>query len=279
MPPVKLWEVIVLIVVVDAVIAGALVWIRRRAPEGSYFSDSQRAAGAFAVTGTIFAVLVGFVFLLSFQSYQNARSSSKDESIAAIGLYNSAEHFAPPARAGLEADTVCYARAVTDIEWPAMADERSSPIVDAWTARLDDGFDRVHPHGASQSAAAQSWFASTDALLHGRQGRLSEANRVIPTTIWVLLLISGGAVIVLVLLFADPAERIYAQLTMTVAVTTAVAASLLLVDFLDRPYGDHAGAISPAAMRSALATMAREESGATRAAVLARCDRSGQPVS
>src|SRR4051795_6616298 len=267
MPPVKLWEVIVLIVVVDAVIAGALVWIRRRAPEGSYFSDSQRAAGAFAVNGTIFAVLVGFVFLLSFQSYQNVRSSSKDESIAIIGLYNSAEHFAPPARAGLEADTVCYARAVTNIEWPAMADERSSPIVDAWTARLNDGFDRVHPHGASQSAAAQSWFASTDALLHGRQGRLSEANRVIPTTIWVLLLISGGAVIVLVLLFADPTERIYAQLTMTVAVTTAVAASLLLVDFLDRPYGDHAGAISPAAMRSALATMGREESGATRAAV------------
>src|SRR5436853_3606487 len=121
MRPVKLWEVIALIVLVDALAAGALVLIRRRAPEGSYFTDSQRAAGAFAVTGTIFAVLVGFVFLLSFQSYQNARSSSKDESIAAIGLFNSAEHFAPPARAALQADAVCYARAVTNVEWPAMA--------------------------------------------------------------------------------------------------------------------------------------------------------------
>src|SRR3954451_23348349 len=189
MPPVKLWEVIVLIVVVDAVAAGALVLIRRRAPEGSYFADSQRAAGAIAVTGTIFAVLVGFVFLLSFQSYQTARSSAKDESIATIGLFNSAEQFAPVARAGLEADTVCYGRAVADIEWPAMADEQSSPIVDAWIARVNRAFDRVHPRGAAQSAAAQSWFASTDALLHGRQGRLSEAHRVIPTTIWILLLI------------------------------------------------------------------------------------------
>jgi ABC-type sugar transport system permease subunit len=279
MRPVKLWEVIALIVLVDALAAGALVLIRRRAPEGSYFTDSQRAAGAFAVTGTIFAVLVGFVFLLSFQSYQNARSSSKDESIAAIGLFNSAEHFAPPARAALQADAVCYARAVTNVEWPAMADERSSPIVDAWISRLNDGFDRVHPHGTSQSAAAQSWFTSTDALLQGRQGRLSEANRVIPTTIWVLLMIAGGSVIALILLFADPGERVYAQLAMTIAVTTAVAASLLLVDFLDRPYGNHAGAVSPAAMRSSLATMAREESAATRAAVLARCDQSGQPVS
>src|SRR3954453_12491720 len=118
MPPVKLWEVIVLIVVVDAVIAGALVWIRRRAPEGSYFSDSQRAAGAFAVSGTIFAVLVGFVFLLGFQSYQSARTNSQDEALAALDLYNTAEHFGEPAQGALEADVVCYARAVVSSEWP-----------------------------------------------------------------------------------------------------------------------------------------------------------------
>src|SRR3954471_14547845 len=129
MPPVKLWEVIALIVVVDALAAGALVLIRRWAPEGSYFADSQRAAGAFAVTGTIFAVLVGFVFLLSFQSYQNARSSAKDESIAAVGLFHSAQPFAAAGRAAPQADAVCSARAVVGIEWPAMSDERSSPVV------------------------------------------------------------------------------------------------------------------------------------------------------
>src|SRR5258706_16336125 len=125
MLPVELWVAILLVVVVNALAALALLWIRRRAPEGSYFADSQRAAGAFAVVGTIFAVLVGFVFLLSFQSYQNARSSSQDESIATVGLFTSADHFAPRDRAGLQADTVCYARAVADVEWPAMADQHS----------------------------------------------------------------------------------------------------------------------------------------------------------
>src|SRR5256885_2079285 len=158
MPPVKLWEVIALIVVVDALAAGALVLIRRRAPEGSFFADSQRAAGAFAVTGTIFAVLVGFVFLLAFQSYQNARSSAKDESIAAVGLFNSAQRFATVDRAALQADAICYARAVVGVEWPTMADERSSPVVDAWVARLNDGFNRVTPHGAAENDAAQNWF-------------------------------------------------------------------------------------------------------------------------
>jgi ABC-type multidrug transport system fused ATPase/permease subunit len=279
MPPVELWLAILLVVVVDVLAALALLWIRRRAPEGSYFADSQRAAGAFAVTGTIFAVLVGFVFLLSFQSYQNARSSAKDESIAAVGLFNSAQRFAALDRAALQADAVCYARAVVGIEWPAMADERSSPVVDAWVARLNDGFNRVTPHGAAEGDAAQNWFTETDALLHGRQGRLAEASRVIPTTIWVLLLLSGAAVVSLAIMFADPSERRLAQLAMLIAVTTAVAASLLTVNFLDRPYGDHAGAVTPVAMRSALATMDREDGAATRAAVLARCDQRGQPIS
>src|SRR5204862_169623 len=107
--------------------------IRRRAPDGSYFRDSQRAAGALAVGGTIFAVVVGFVFLLAFQSYQNARTHSQDEALAALGLFNAAEHFPQPTQARLQGDDVCYARAVIDDEWPAMADERTSPLVDLWS--------------------------------------------------------------------------------------------------------------------------------------------------
>ena len=53
--------------------------IRRRAPAGGFFRDSQIAAGAFTVTGTIFAVMVGFVFLIAFQSYASARSSARTE--------------------------------------------------------------------------------------------------------------------------------------------------------------------------------------------------------
>lgn len=275
----SLWLVILLVLVVDAAAAGALILVRRWAPEHGYFADSQRAAGALAVTGTIFAVLVGFIFLLAFQSYQNARSSSNDEAIAALGLFNSSEHFAPGARTGLQSDLVCYARAVSDLEWPAMAHERSSPVVDAWLSRLDDGFDAITPRGAGQSAAAQSWFTQTDDLLQARQGRLAEAKRVIPTTIWILLLVAGAAVIALVLLFADPAERPYAQLAMVLAVATAVAASLLTVNFLDRPYGDHDGAIRPTAMRSAEATLARQSTAATQAAVARQCDERGQPSS
>src|SRR3954453_12631856 len=237
-----LWVAILILVIVDAAAAAAMLRIRRRAPDGSYFRDSQRAAGAFAVSGTIFAVLVGFVFLLGFQSYQSARTNSQDEALAALDLYNTAEHFGEPAQGALEADVVCYARAVVSSEWPAMADERSSPLVEGWLFQLDTRFADLNPRGAGESDAAQNWFDQSNALERGRRGRLAEASAVVPTTIWVLLLVAGAGVIGFVLLFADSGERRLSQLAMILTVTTAVAASLLTVNFVDRPYGDHDGA-------------------------------------
>lgn len=275
----ELWQAIAIVVIVDALAAAAAIWLRHRAPEGSWFSDSQRAAGAFAVTGTIYAVLVGFVFLLAFQSFQNARSSARDEAIAALGLFNSADRFVVDDQSLLQGDAICYGRAVVSVEWPAMADEHSSsPILDGWIVRLNEAFNGVHLRGAAQNDAAQNWYDETDALQQGRQGRLAEASRVIPETIWVLLLITGLAVVVFSLVFADPAERLYAQLALVLAVTTAVAASLLTVNFLDRPYGDHTGAIEPRAMRSALETMDRGLAEATDREVAANCDDTGRPT-
>jgi hypothetical protein len=124
--------VVVILLVLLALTGWVMLRVRRKAPVGSYFRDSQQAAGAFTVTGTIFAVLVGFVCRLAFQSYENARSSSQDEALATLAMFHSAEHFPAPSQRALQADLVCYERAVVASEWPAMADQRSSPVVDRW---------------------------------------------------------------------------------------------------------------------------------------------------
>src|SRR3954470_18439543 len=130
MPRVKLWVIVLIVVGANAIAALAMLALRRRAPSRGYFHDSQVAAGALAVTGTVYAVLVGFVFLLAFQSYETARSSSQDEAVAAIGLFHIAEQLPPTDRDVLQGDVVCYARSVINLEWPAMGDQRSSPLVE-----------------------------------------------------------------------------------------------------------------------------------------------------
>jgi hypothetical protein len=274
---VKLWTVVAIIVVVDLLAVGILLLIRRHGPADGWFRDSQQAAGAFTVTGTIFAVLVGFVFLLAFGSYSSARASSSDEGLAALSLYHVAERFPDAEREGLQSDVACYGRAVVADEWPAMSDHETSDLVDRWETSMDADFYAFAPQDTLQEDAAQNWFNESDALRQARQERIAEAPRFVPGSIWVLLLLVGVAVIGFALLFADGRERRTSQIALVVAVTTAVTASLLIVNFLDRPFGEHEGAIKPTAMRTALNAMQRDLVPGDRA-IVPLCDGGGQPA-
>jgi hypothetical protein len=269
--------VVAVIVLANVLAVGAMLLVRRHGPRDGWFQDSQHAAAAFTVTGTIFAVLVGFVFLLAFGSYSSARASSSDEALAALSLYHVAERFPEAERTALQSDINCYGRAVVEDEWGEMADHRTSPIVDRWETGMDADFYGYEPQGSLEGDAAQNWFSQSDALRQARQERIAEAPRFVPGSIWVLLLMVGIAVIGFTMLFADGRERRSSQIALVIAVTTAVTASLLIVNFLDRPYGAHEGAIKPTAMRLALEDMQRDLISGDHADDPA-CDGAGSPM-
>jgi len=270
---VTLLQVILILLAADAIALAAMLFARRRAPAGSFILDTEQASATINVAGTVLAVLIGFVFLIAFQSYGNARSSAADEASAVTALFHTAEGFDNTDRNRLEADAICYARAVVGDEFPKMASGRRSPLVARWILQLEHTFEGTP---VSNSAAEQNWYAETDNRAKARAGRLAEATPLIPTPIWVLLIVSGVVVIGFVLVFADSAERRLTQAMMVVVVTTAITASLLTIAFLDSPYGDHEGSIGPKAMRGALRTMEHEQQ--TRHAVRIPCGGSGQPL-
>lgn len=256
----KLWVVLGVIVAANGLALAVMLAVRRRSPSGGYFSDTQRGAGVLAAVGTVFAVMVGFAFLIAFEGYDSARSSAADEAAATNSLFHTAELFRPPVRRELQGSVICYGRAVVNTEWPAMAEGSSSPLVDTWSNRLETRLAHVRPRGFAEGDAELHWFSQTDVRQKARSGRLDESAAGIPTTIWLLLILAGLAVIAFVFVFADSAERLNAQVTMVLGATTAVTASLLMIGFLDLPYGGHAGSIEPSAMRGTLKTIEGERS-------------------
>jgi hypothetical protein len=209
----------------------------------------------------VFAVMVGFAFLIAFERYDSARNAAADEASAATSLFHTAELFSGPVVRELQGSVVCYARSVVNSEWPAMAEGHSSRLVESWATQLETRLAHVRPRGFGQGEAELHWFSQTDTRQKARSRRLDEASAGIPTAIWLLLIVVGTAVIGFVFVFADRAERRNAQLTMVLAVTTAVTASLLMIGFLDLPYGNHAGSIKPSAMRATLKTIEQERGG------------------
>jgi hypothetical protein len=70
---------ILIVVAATGIAITAMLWVRRTAPDGSYFNDGDRAAGVFGVLATGFAVLLGFVVFLAFTSYDTARTGAESE--------------------------------------------------------------------------------------------------------------------------------------------------------------------------------------------------------
>jgi FtsH-binding integral membrane protein len=71
----------VITVAVTAVAIACMLLVRRRAPEGSYFQDGDRAAGVFGVLATGYAVFAGFVIFLAFTTYDQSRNGAEAEAL------------------------------------------------------------------------------------------------------------------------------------------------------------------------------------------------------
>jgi preprotein translocase subunit SecG len=254
--------VALLIVVASAALAVvAMLLLRRRAPEGGAFSDSDRASGVFGLLGAGFAIFLGFVIFVAFDDYDRAKQASSDEAEATLQQFENAHLFAPAEGHVLEGQLICYARAVIERGWPGMEANRQSPIVDLWSLRLERTSEAIPIAGAKANAAYQSWLTQTEERSKARNTRLREAQHPLPPLLWVLIVIAALCVIGFVLFYADPAEAVRAQALIAGSVTAVVVAGILLVVFLNSPYGSGSGTIKPSAMGHSLALMQAQYRG------------------
>ena len=86
---------IAIVVVVDALAIALMLLVRRRAPEGSFYSDGDRASGVFGVLATGFAIFAGFVIFLAFTTYDQARAGGEAEALVVVQQYETAQFLAP----------------------------------------------------------------------------------------------------------------------------------------------------------------------------------------
>lgn len=234
-----------------AVAALALALVHRRAGR-PLLADAGRGRPMLQVTGTLFAVVVAFVILAAFQTYNGARNGAQSEAQAVLDMARTAALFPPAQRDELRADLVCYGRAVVDQEWPAMRHGDSSPVVDQWVSAYRRLFGQLAVRSPSEQVGLQDLVNLANTRTAGRLQRLSDDTATVPTPLWVALVFGGCVTVALQLGMADPRERLYVHGLMVAGLGALVAACLLIVYFLDHPYQPHTGGIQPTAMRQTL---------------------------
>ena len=259
---------------VAAVAVGAMLLVRRGAPAGSYFEDGDRASGIFGVLATGFAVLIGFVVFLAFESFDTSRSGAETEARTVVEQFETAQFLPVAVRARLSGDLVCYARTVISQEWPAMKSGNLGDSINPWTLAMLRTLQTTEPRSASEQTAYAKWFDQRTDRENGRADRIHGAEGVIPLPVWIVLLLASGVIFVYMLFFADSAERWIVQATMMGGVAVVITSTLLLLVFLDHPFGSGVGGLRPVAMERAVVQLQKEGSLA-RQRVVIPCDSKG----
>jgi len=270
----NLFLALLIVVGTTALAVAAMLLVRRRAPDGSYFNDGDRAAGVFGVLATGFAVLLGFVVFLAFTSYDSARAGAEDEALIVAQQVETAQFFPPSVVDELTGELVCYARSVAGIQWKLMEEGTLGEELNPWGVELFRTLQTVSPRRPTQQSAYDHWLDQTSDREQARNDRVHGAVGVIPAPLWAVLFFTAGLILVYMLFFADSGERAVVQGMLMGTVVAVVTTTLILLYFLNHPFHDSIGGLRPVAMERTL-TVIQEELDISGRDITIPCDEAG----
>ena len=243
---------IAIMVAVAAISVASMLFVRTRAPEGSFFTDGDRASGVFGVLAGGFAIFAGFVIFLAFTTYDQSRAGAEAEALIVIQQFETAQFLKPETRDRLAGELTCYGRSVISREWPLMEAGDLGDTLNPWGVALFRTIRAAETSTAAQETAFAKWLDQTSDREEARRDRVYGAAGVIPPTLWIVLLLAAVIIFCFMLFFADPAEMRRSQAMLVGSATTVVTVTLLAIFALDNPYRPGPGSIKPVAMERSL---------------------------
>jgi hypothetical protein len=271
------WAALIIFVVSAAAVAVMLL-VRRGAPEGSRFTDGDRASGVFGVLATGFAVLLGLVVFLAFESYDQSRSGAETEALVVAQQVETAQFFGEPTSARLTGELICYGRYVVHEEWPRAEEGRLGDRLNPWGVALFETIQSAELQSPAEQSAFDAWLGQTSEREGARIDRIHGAVGVIPAPLWVVLFFISVVIFVYMLFFADSGEGAVTQAVLMGSVASVIVAMLLLIRFLDSPFHEGVGGVRPVAMERTL-RMIDEAIAATGTRAPVPCDEQGNSSS
>jgi hypothetical protein len=214
--------------------------------------NNEVAGFKFAVIGVLYAVLLAFVVVISWERYHDAENALAREAGAAATVYRLAAGLEESSAAALRANLSAYLNSVLTDDWPAMVRGHSSTVT---TRMLSDLYDLVihyHPTDLHTANMQSDLLSELDQVTRARRERLVMAEGTVHPVIWFVLFL--GAALTISFTFFFGTENLIAQSMMTGILAAIILSAVLVVIALDRPYTG-AVTVSKEAIRAVLEDM------------------------
>ena len=233
-------------------------YVHRRFREGDFVGHNEVGGIIIAVSGTIYAVILGFLTVVAWEHFQEARNLVVLESDADIDVWHAAVGLPEAVRNRVRADMKAYAEAMIAREWPAMRQghfDQKAQMIGMDAINAIGGFVPANNGESNAQAAAMQQLT----IMHdARQQRMAVNAGGISWFEWLVLAVGGMSIVCFCWLFGLRNPRTH--LLMTSTVVTMIASILVLLFELQYPFRSDIG-IGPDLWKGAHAHLHEMENG------------------
>jgi Protein of unknown function (DUF4239) len=230
------WLIGVLLVVVLPGVVLVLQWgIRKRWPDLARGDHNEVVGFIIAVVGVIYAVLLAFVVIVTWENFTGAEQVVGQEASQLRSIYRESVAFPAPTRDRLHALVRQYAADVTSLEWPEMA---RGELGDA---RVGADLDRIAAEIARAPVTTpnQQEFVSSEAdrlsqLVSLRSQRLDHVEQGIPVVLWIAMVVGGMVTVGFALMFG--LERAALHSLMVGSLTALIGVLFFVAVVINYPF-------------------------------------------
>ena len=240
-----------------AIVLIATWLVRKKFPEGVHTANNEVAGFIFSAVALIYGVLLAFVVVVVWQSYDHAHTIVEQKANAIIDTYRFSWELPPPFDAELRGSIEAYTTSLVQDDWPAMKTANGSLASEEKLEAIWNVHRTLNTAQNTPNASPENLFATLSNIENQRRLRLNENNIELPGTLWVLLLIGALLTMSFTLFFRSPNAR--AHYLMVALMSGIIAFVLFLIMELDDPFIGEI-TITPEPFIQALSTIERIKS-------------------
>ncbi len=231
--PTWLWGTILVVLFTSAACVGLLIFHRlvrvnlRRA-------HNDLAGFTISVIGVLYAVLLAFIAIATWESFSRASDIVENESDYVGGMYLDTAGLQQAKGQEIRDALAKYVSVVIDVEWPIQRqgvtpDQGWKPLRDLATAIAT-----IHPQNSGEAVIEAELLRTWNDLYNARSARLSAVQGHIPGVIWCIIFFGAAITTGYTYLFGFENFGMHIAMTATVAATLALV--IVLIIALDWPF-------------------------------------------
>jgi hypothetical protein len=212
----------------------SLLIIRKIYPHYKCKLHNDIAGFIFATIGVIYAVLLAFIVIVTWQDFDKAQDVTINEANCIAALYRDSTPFPAEFRAELKSELTDYVKAIINEEWQTMAKGQRSANAQKIQEKLWELYSGFQPKNETQKIFFTESVKKLNQAAEMRRQRIIYASSGINPLLYFVLIVGSFITIAFTMLFGT--ENVIPHLIMVSFLAAMIAITLFTVIAMDYPF-------------------------------------------